>query len=583
MPRLVSFHMASWEIVLSIISLFGWFFCLGHLFISHWRPSWNRFAYIFSVSLALLTIGLGVITPWIALPSPILLLAGLAIAAWWFYHMPPLPPILIEKMPSPFFVLSMFLLTIYFFVLVLLPNHGFDNLSYHIPFIHEFSSFGQISLPVEPMNWVDHAHYIYTKSIEMVLGLSHQILTGSYPWIHFLFLAGFVFLLPDLALKAGAKRPWLASVIFLSSGFVLGTVKHYFIETAILLLYTSVLLLIMERKDAAGRIPLLFIFGMAIALSKNTGVIFLIGVALASYYFYRSHREGIALVGGGLLGIIVSFLPAAFVVSLLKEFQIVQVTSVGQYTPYEMRILLIWEGIKRFILRDIWAVPFLLSPFVFLISPKSRPALGMIFASFICLCLSFVVTNFFALTYLQIGAYYSFAFIGGLSIAFPIFLEKIEEKMVYPISRVAVPLLLITLLVGIGSVLTFTQLYSSGGVINGTFYNDLHDSIPNSPSTKIFSMNNVNPLTLGFEKAIITDYTKYPRPSGDPCTFWKENEITHIVYWRHTSSSYQLDGGNPEFYRDSQEELLQGTCTRLLMQPPTPINPLIGEVLYEKD
>ncbi len=195
---------------------------------------------------------------------------------------------------------------------------------------------------------------------------------------------------------------------------------------------------------------------------------------------------------------------------------------------------------------------------------------------------SFVVSNLYFLTYFQFAAYYMSGFFGIAIIPLVLFVQRVgEQPKTLWISgkKVERGVIIVLLFLGCISAGQTLLLYQGNYLLSGRYYSDILEKVPNEPSTKLFFMNNINPVTEGLEKAQIVDHTTYPFITGNPCDFWKKEKITHIIYWSSaTLQSTQLDGGNPAFYEKALSALQTQQCTILLSDPSMERQIIIAKV-----
>ena len=554
-------------LIIGLIASFGWFFCLGHLIVWFLGNKQSNYSTIFGISAATIIAALGFITPWVAMPNPILHVSGLLFVFGWLIIRPPLP--IVKRPPLTFiFFGCMILFTIYAVSYLLFPDWSFDSLSYHLPFIHHFAESGQIPLPDNPINWVDHVTFVFPKGVEILFGLGEMLVPNSQGILQFIILLATFACIERLSQKAGVNRPFLGGLLFLATTRMIDISKAFMVEQTIFFLFTLFLVILWEGRKSIhpSSFPLVFILAMSLTMTKINAFVY-VGVALViMYHFTRSHSLFFAGVAGGIAGLIANYsYPFWRGVDLIFEFQIVQALTHSQAVPLMMRLDFLWRGLSTHIPTTI-GIGILLAVLLFIYHKESRFLTLTLIVSTVAFIGVFAASNLFLFTYSQIWVYL-FAFIGLTAIPIAIFLDgAVNPRFDVPLRDIGG---IIALLVTVGALLggaNGISYMSKGFFLMGTAdsYPHLLENVPNEPSTNLLFMHNINPITFGLEKATITDFTQYPIMKGIPCEFWKDQNITHIAYWWADSNMFQLYGGNPKFYQDAKASLRASECTTLL-------------------
>ncbi len=571
----------------SIVALFGWLGCLGHLILARvFRAREYSLAWIFPMSVAAIIFFLVTITPFIPLPFPWLTILGWALVAVWVTKHPVFPPVNIPSWKNIPFISTMILLLAYARVYLFTPDAGFDSFAYHIPFIRAFAEHGTIALPLNPSNWTEHVYYVFPKGVEMVFGLGEHLVPSTHGLIQFLILVHAVLLLNQIAHHAGVKNGWWAGAFFLAAWPTLFYTKLYYVELTIFMLVGWLIVAFLSHAPKHNDSWVGFhsfvvgLIAFAIASCKINALSYVGALALLLYFHQKQKHLSGAVILGGVLGVGASILPTLLSgVSFLDELKIVQATATGFHTTFIERAFVMTTSIKNF-----WLTPTLLgislgvSALMFYFHPPSRKFTGLFWGCLLAFLGVFLVSDLFLLTYLQIGTYYGYAFVGLAFISIPLFYDFVVEKFVR-LAPLMKGLLYVALLVGGFSIFSNATFFTQGGVNQLYYYSDLFPHVPDEENVHVLMINNINTPYGTYSHARVSDYTAYPRMDGNPCDFWREQKITHVVYWHPFASTFQLDGGNPSFYRESLEELRKNTCTRLLNTPdPTHEGPIVARV-----
>lgn len=568
-----------WALI-QVVAAGGWFFCLGHLLTVTFAPNHNKWPVVFAVGVAAIGALLSLVTPFIAIPISISVPLGLLWVFLWAWKKPPLP-ILELKKPTITHAICAFFLSIYGYVILVDPSLGYDVISYHLPFIQEFATNGSIPIPSTLLNWVDHVHIVYPKAVELILGLFQALvpIAHAYRIIQFLGFVVGAWGVYALAQSFQLKKPLHAVLLFLSTALILDYAKFFYVEFFIFL-WVLLLLEWFHSKEKSIH-PILFaIIGFAIASAKISALPYVMAIVGVSFLFNRNLTTTLAAFGGAVAGLMVH----AFGIwlaghSLWDELKISQAVSTGITTDYGFRIWIMLQGFwENWILTSV-GIGMLLIPLLIVTVPRARPLLVAIAAAVVALFVSLLVSDLYALTYLQFGTYYGIGFFGIAVLFLSLFLEQMKETKNKLLSHAATAFLVVIVVAGLIGQIGFIDQLSQGNVQGYHAYERILEQIPNESTTKIHFMNNVNPITYGLEKAQIYDFTYYPRLEGDPCTFWKENGFTHVIFWRLVSTSYQLDGGAPAFYERARESLQKNECSTLLIPAPTARDPIVTKII----
>lgn len=569
------------DLLLSVLTLstglvasFGWFFALGHLLISKFSPEKNSVTIIFGISCAASAALLTTITPWIALPPPILLIVGLLITAGWVLKKISLPKLQISSMKSLTLFFTIFFLTIYGFNYILIPDTNFDSVSYHLPFINEFAKYGQIPFPKNPINWTDHVHFVFPKAVETIYGLADQLIPEFHSFIHFLILISVVSILNRLAVRFGVKDNWATGALFLGSTsaaflFVFNMLQitsGFFVELTIFMFFLILLVFLLEEKNQSNNIILLFILGMAISLSKINAIIYLVAAGSVVWLFTKEWKYSVAAIAGGVAGFFAHLVPVLLSqYSFFEELKLVQAISDGTSTTISRRAEILLKSVQRFMSVGTIGFGFMLAIPMMWIRKEARVLLAILIVSFFFFFVSFLASDLYSLTYFQFAAYYMYGFVGISIIPLVLFIERLSLFLHEHAETAKILLFFPFLVLGVVSTLGSIYFYQQHYLYSGEYYYDILNNIPNDETTKLFFMNNINPVTLNLDKATIVDHTTFSSVSGDPCVFWRKNEITHIVFWALSDNYYQLGKGNSKFYEDAKKELFEENCTVLLI------------------
>jgi hypothetical protein len=555
------------SLIIGLIAGFGWFFCLGHLIVGYLGSKQLHYSHIFGISAATTIATLGLFTPWIALPNPIPHVIGLLLVFGWIIIRPPLP---IVKRP-PFTLIffgCMVLFTIYAISYLLFPDWSFDSLSYHLPFIHHFAASGQIPLPDNPINWVDHVTFVFPKGVETLFGLGEMLVPNSQGILQFIILLATFACIERLSQRAGVNRPFLGGLLFLATTRMVNISKAFMVEQTIFLLFTLFLIILWEDRKSIhpSSVPIVFILAMSLTMAKINAFVY-VGIALLIvYYFTRSHQLFLTGVAGGIAGLVATYsLPFWKGIDLFLEFQIVQALTHSQTIPMVMRLDFLWRGLSTHIPTTI-GIGVLLAVLLLIYHKESRFLTLTLIASIMAFIAVFAASNLFLFTYSQIWVYL-FAFIGLTAIPIAIFLDgAVNPRFNVPLRDIGGIIALLVVAGALWSGANGIAYMSKGFFLMGTAdsYPHLLENVPNEPSTNLLFMNNINPITFGLEKATITDFTHYPVMEGDPCGFWRDQNITHIAYWWADYNMFQIYGENPIFYQDAKASLRASECTTLL-------------------
>jgi hypothetical protein len=554
------------SLLAGLIAFFGWFFALGHLLLNWIDPKLCSYSIVFGVSCMVTAALLATITPWIALPFPFLHIIGILFTIIWIFKRP--AKIDLSSIPKPnwMFVGTVILLTFYALSVLGYPNYSFDSVSYHIPFANEFAEFGQIPFPETVNNWVDHVHFVFPKAIETMDGLAR--LFGEYfsGILQVLILLAVVVNVNKLGKEVGIKDFWATGTIFLSMGSLIFIFKAFPLEFSILFFLTTLLYLLWKISKQNYQTYILFILiGMAISMAKINSITYLIPIVLVSAYFLNRWRNGFAVILGGLLGIFATYLPVLFLgINLFSEFELVQALSYISPIPLLDRLNFMLMGLKYLSLQFYSLVGLILTLLLVFIDPKSRKLTISILAAFTAFFVSFLVSNLYFYTYVQFHIYI-FAFIALVSIPLTLFLQKIKDTFsINLVKKIIWVLVLVIFLNGVLFGMIQIEKLNDGlhaGIFD--FYPKLLEIIPNKKSTVIYSMNNINNITLGFEKTTIYDHTSFSELPQDPCEFWREKGITHVIIW-YKDGDAKLYGNSPGFKERAKTAIRENRCSEIL-------------------
>lgn len=562
-----------------VLAAMGWFFCLGHLLTALLAPQHMKWPVIFTVGVAAIGAFFSLVTPFIPVPPAASVAMGVLLVLIWIWKRPAIPPVEIPKASLEWGTV-IFFLALYAYVLLLMRDFGYDAMSYHLPFIQEFATAGQVPIPTVFYNWTDHVHVVYPKAVEIIFGLFQALIPvqQSYRLLQLIGLICSSWGLHALAQKFHVKRPMHVVIIFLSTGLVLDYSKSFYVESFLFL--WIIWLLNWSYNESQQPHPLLFgIIGVAIGMAKISALPYLAALMGVAYLFNRKSNLPLAAIIGGAIGAGAQFLSVwASGHSLLEELRISQAVSTGVIIEYGPRIAIMLSGFWQYLVPSAIGIGILLMPILYIKKPLLRPLLLGIAAAIMALFASLLLSDLYYLTYLQFGTYYGFGFIGVAALFFIAFLEELRNSKHKTLSMIATGFMVVVIVAGLLSQVLFIYLAHHGIVQNAHAYEQMRMQIPNAATTKIHFMNNINPITYGFENARVYDFTYFPRLEGDPCAFWKENGFTHVIFWRLVPTSLQLDGGNPLFYEKARESLLANTCTTIIVPPRGESYPLIARV-----
>lgn len=572
---------------LSILAGIGWFFCIGHVIASRLLvvkpvPLWMSFSF----SLACIAISGTILSPWFPIIGSVSIMMGLIFLATWLILRPPLPVFSFSLKKPLFFGLTIGLLIVYTVYFLLKPDRFYDSLAYHLGFIHEFAQYGKVLIPSDPLNWTDYVHGVFPRGVEMILGLGEQFFPGISSFLHLLILVGTVWGLMGLARVWNLRNPWGVGGLYLLLTTTIVFGKMFYVELTLFLWGLTILYLlwnhdysIRSRKNEYGWIIGLSLMACAMSMSKINALAYVGAFVLVAWWFHKSEIKLGWVIGAGVLAT-GTFIATMIVqgVDFFHVFSLTQATIGTEPTPVLTRVFLLGDSLIR-LTASLTHVAFLACLFLVWKDKASRPLTLTIIAAICAFGLAFSISNLYHYTYQSFGIY-SMAFVGLSTIALVRFIEFLYDRVG---TRTKWFVQWIVWVVVIAS-LIFIFALAKGGLNGNTFdtavfYPEMVKVIPNEEGTVILFLNNINPITYGFENAIILDHTSFEIMQGDPCLFVKEHSVTHIVYWAKGLKPLQLDHGNPEFYEDMLTELThEKQCTVELFQSSNRYGPIFSRV-----
>jgi hypothetical protein len=573
--------------IVSIISLFGWFFCLGNLLVSR-IPAFSKNPPLWlagSISFVLTAAILAIFSPIFPLTKPITILLGLLVVIAWLRFRPPFPTVTVPReINSPFFVISLMLFTVYLAIFLFIPERSFDALAYHLPFAREFAETGQVGYPPSPQNWVGHIHYSYPRAIELVFGLVHQTHEALHNLLHFWLLllaaGGILHLSRVFRLSSG----WVVLSFLLAAPTFFNFMKMFPVELGLFVgVITLISLLPFDKahiRFTRGHALLLLGLGLFFGLSKINAGVYVGAICLVAFaYFPKSRAYSVIPVIGAGLGvswfILQSFLHGG---DFFLELKIAQALTSGMVVPVGERITRI--AISAFSLGGLAFIFFGIGGALYLAwrDHHFRPLALILIGSFLFFVAAFTASSLYVYTYSAFGIY-QYAFLGLASLIIARLYTLGKEN-----SHFFIRILTWFTVFAIFAAGFYFIFFMGGNYFHGfvgdtsRYYPDLVRTVPNDSSTVLFFMNNINPIAVGFERATIVDHTTFPLMEGDPCYFWRENGITHVAYWAQHVPTSQLDGGNPAFYSDALSALRENRCSTLLFDGKEFFSPIIARI-----
>ncbi|MFH0970106.1 MAG: hypothetical protein V1776_01450 [Candidatus Diapherotrites archaeon] len=565
-------------LILGLISAIGWFFCLGHL-ISRWIQSDQSWAMILALSCSAIIGFLTLVTPWIPLPPPILLIGGLVLLTYWITCRYPLPEIKVPRL-NMIFLATLILFMIYAYAAIAYLDFSFDSLSYHLPFVHEMATLGNIPFPDSFNNWTDYVHIIFPKGVESLYGLALQLHPSFFPFLQILMLGGLVFLVNDLGRRLGNQIEWLPSSLVLGLNYFFNIFKAFWVEFT-LFFFVCALFILLQEKSIRPRIAWgIGLITLALVASKTHAIAYVGMFALVLGIVYREWRTTFFMGIGTIIGLWTTYGVAwlgGF--DIFHLFKVVQALTHADPTPVADRLHIIGIVIGRILSYPLILVSFIGGIIGFISCPSVRKT-GMVWgAGVIAFVGVFVVTSVYAYTYLQLQVYI-FAIIGIIAILAAVGYSQLSSHIEGKYRVFGSMVLGAGLIIGIVFTgISFASLGMGWHVGTGTAYPFIHDAIPNDPSTTLFFMNNINSVTWGLEKARVVDFTRYPSiQEKDPCTFFRGEGITHVIYWAQGQNMHQVYGGKDEFYLNALTDLKNEKCSTTLYDEGKNLTPFIAKI-----
>ncbi|MDP2666481.1 MAG: hypothetical protein Q8P05_03205 [Candidatus Diapherotrites archaeon] len=562
-------------LILGILASFGWFYCAGTLLTRRLTKPFHHPAMAFGLSVAGMTVLFSIVTTWIPIPPPFLLAGGLLFVSMWVMDGRSRFPFPRFKW-TPSFIILLTFLVIFAIALLGYPDFSFDTLSYHGIFIDSFAADGQIALPIEPTNWVDHVHLIFPKGVEMVFGLAHALVPYSQGFLQLLIVMGTVGMLGRLSAQSGIHHPWLAGLLFLGFSTTLGLTKAFFVEQTIFFLFLCFLSVLLEQSRPAW---LLVLLPLSLSLTKINAVVVVLAAGMVYAWYSKRWKEMAIIAGSGAVGVGLNFLPAMWRgFDILSELKITQAVYY-QATPISMaqRLALMSSGMESVIV-SVWGVGLAAALYLIWRDNGTRMLATILWVALGAFLLALGLTDLYAYTYTHLSIYV-FAFIGLTSLMIARTLELLAKTT--SITRHLGTLFIIGIVIaGFYSGFLTLVFLNSGyhfGILN--YYDTMNKYIPNTGETTLFFMNNINPIRRGFEKITLYDHTSFSSYEQPPCDFWRDKGITHILFWKFQLNSIQLDHGYPEFFEQSRMEFRDPTCLDVLILEDTIYGIGIGKMI----
>ncbi len=564
-----------------LVSLFGWLWALGHVALTklniHEKPPWLTFATSYATTAFLLSF----FSLFFSFQKPISLFLGLVFVLGWWKTKPTWPKMNFSEKPSLFLGLTVSLLVVQAIYFILVPDRSFDSLSYHIPFIREFAAAGKISFPVQPLNWVDHVHYVFPYAVETVFGLVEQISPGLTTLLHFTILLAVLGGIYSLTKEVGVRDPWKATGFYLLVPSLMIFGKMFYVELSLFLWWFSLLFILWYSKiPSHAKIIVGSILALAMSQAKINVIAYILPICFLSYFLGKEKKASLAIGLSAIIGF-VFFVGYRFVngIDFWKELTIVQALRFSPPIAFEERWGALLQSFWHYIGSQPLGLGLIAGAMLVWKDGKSR-FLGLaLWLSLIGFGLAFGLTSLYFYTYNSFGIY-AHAFIGIATILFIRSLDFVSEKIT-GLWRILPTLFL---LFAMGLFIIHPFLIAIGGLQGQTFdtaiyYPKVLSVIPNTTNTIVFFMNNINPITVGLEKAQIFDHTTFPRMEGNPCDFFREKKITHVIYWTQGVSPIQINGGNAIFFNQTKELLRKGDCGNVLYDGNSEYSPIIARIV----
>jgi len=450
----------------------------------------------------------------------------------------------------------------------------YDDLSYHLPIIYDFSDDGKKTFFAEPHNIYEYRSNQFPLLLESFTGVTNYFL-GSvfFKFVPFFSLILSLFLIFFLSRLIGFKEHF-SVMLFALAPSVLVFTRYFYTDIFLSMLFLGCVFFILNYLKTQQKY-FIFVSGFLAGLmflTKFTGVVFFIGLLLFLFY-KKKFRESVLF---SLIFVLVAF------VFVSSHFGIpIQQITVGDYgkiasNPFIEIPSKAFDVAKILIDRfaEAYYIPFI--PFLFLLALFWRTKNEMNL-----LVLFFISLIFFLFVNIVVNAEptstgfprYFFPLYALLCVFSGIQLKKMaffKDKRIFLFVSI-----LFVLLMFLISIFVLSILVPESKTVH---YSRIGGEIPNNSDVSVWFVNGAA-LKSRIDKAVLYDYSWQADFSGEPCVFLQSQEINYIVYFHIDKDATYLG----EFGSKLRESLLKGECSELISESKGSLNSAtFGVISYPK-